>query len=523
MKLIQRIVFVFVTVLGLGLSVQAQKREMVQLEEAGSLIGGSKNGKEIRRLIGNVRFRQKETLLYCDSAHLYRETDFIEAYGNVKIVQGDSVTITGNNGTYDGRSKLAKMRGNVVLVDKTMTLRTEQLDYNMNTSQAFYPDNGVIVDGDNTLTSKQGYYDTRTKLFTFKQNVKIVNPKYTLTSESLQYNSITKITYFNTPTRIEGKDGTLVANEGEYNTATQISDFKGRSTVEYEKYTLTGDQLNYDRPNEVGIATGNVVLFAKEDSTIIEGDIGRYFGKEGISRVFGKAVMKNIVNKDTLYLTADTLLSVDDKIKGTKKIYAYNKVKIFKSDMQGKCDSLIYNFTDSTIYFYRDPVIWNEENQMSADSIFIQMANNKIDRMYLRTNAFVISQDTLANFNQMKGRQMVAFFNKQSKIERVNVTGNGENITFVLNDQNTDLRGMNRVECSNMVIKFVDSKMKYVSFNNKPDALFIPPHEIEEPSTRLKGFAWRTKERPLKRDVLVRQPESSPGVTMKPKKSNKGS
>jgi lipopolysaccharide export system protein LptA len=430
-------------------------------------------------------------------------------------VEGDSVTVTGNNGTYDGRSRLARMYGNVVLNDKQMTLTTEQLDYNMRNNVAFYPENGTIVDGENTLTSRQGYYNTNTKIFTFKENVKIVNPKYELTSESLTYNSITKVAYFNTPTRIVGEDGTLVANNGEYNTATGVSNFTSRSTVEYSKYTLTGDILNYDKTNQVGYAQGNVVMVAKEDSTVIEGDIGRYFGQQGISRVYGNAVAKNIVGGDTLYLTADTLLSVEDKEKKTRRMFAYNHVKIFKRDLQGKCDSLIYNYSDSTIYFYRDPVLWNESSQLTGDTINIQLANNKMDKMFLRTNAFVISLDSLKHYNQVKGRQMIAFFNQKSQMDRVNVNGNGENITFVLNDENTQLRGVNKVECSNMVLKFIEGKINRVAFLNKPDALFIPPHEIEEPSTRLKGFKWRVEEKPGKVDVDVRA-KVNPIVVEKP-------
>jgi lipopolysaccharide export system protein LptA len=489
----------------------------VQLEQASELIGEVRNGKEVRKIIGPARFRQNATLLYCDSAYLHQATDFIEAFGNVKIVEGDSVTVTGNNGTYDGRSRLARMYGNVVLNDKQMTLTTEQLDYNMQNNVAFYPDNGTIVDGENTLTSRQGYYDTRTKIFTFKENVKIVNPKYELTSESLTYHSNTKVAYFNTPTRIVGEDGTLVANNGEYNTATGVSNFTSRSTVEYSKYTLTGDILNYDKTNQIGYAEGNVVMVAKEDSTVIEGDIGRYFGQQGISRVYGNAVAKNIVNGDTLYLTADTLLSVEDKEKKTRRMFAYNHVKIFKRDLQGKCDSLIYNYSDSTIYFYRDPVLWNERSQLTGDTINIQLANNKMDKMFLRTNAFVISLDSIKNYNQMKGRQMVAFFNNKSQMDRVNVNGNGENITFVLNDENTEVRGVNKVECSNIIVRFKEGKVNSAAFLNKPDALFIPPHEVEEPSTRLKGFKWRVEEKPAKADVDVRA-GAKPKVVEKPAK-----
>ncbi len=285
MKILQTL-FIVTLLLVATFSSYAQTKDKVQLEQANDLIVEVKNGKEVRKIIGPARFRQKETLLYCDSAYLHPETDFIEAFGNVKIVQGDSVTVTGNTGTYDGRSRLAKMRGNVVMNDQKMTLNTEQLDYNMNTSVAYYPNNGTIVDAENTLTSLEGYYNTKTKIFIFKQNVNIVNPKYTLTSESIRYDANTKVAYFTSLTRIVGENGTLVAKEGDYNTVSGVSNFKGRSTIEYSKYTLTADVINHDKLNEIGYAEGNVVLVAKEDSTVIEGDIGRYFGKLGSSRVF---------------------------------------------------------------------------------------------------------------------------------------------------------------------------------------------------------------------------------------------
>jgi lipopolysaccharide assembly outer membrane protein LptD (OstA) len=145
MKIVNR-VFLFILLLLVSINGYTQDKDKVQLEEAAELIGEVRNGKEVRKIIGPARFRQNATLLYCDSAYLHQATDFIEAFGNVKIVEGDSVTVTGNNGTYDGRTRMARMYGNVVLTDRQMTLNTEQLDYNMKTSSAFYPNNGTIVD-----------------------------------------------------------------------------------------------------------------------------------------------------------------------------------------------------------------------------------------------------------------------------------------------------------------------------------------------------------------------------------------
>ncbi|MDJ1479292.1 OstA-like protein [Cytophagaceae bacterium YF14B1] len=489
----------------LTVPVLAQQKEKITLEFADSLIGAVKNGQETRRLIGNVRLRQGTTTINCDSAYLYNYKNFVEAFGHVRIVQNDSIVITGNNGTYDGQTKFAKMRENVVMNDGKKTLTTEQLDYDMRSNQAYYPNNGTIVEEDNTIVSKQGYYNTQTKVFTFEKDVVMTNPKYKLTSDKVIYDSHTKVAYFTTLTHIEGKDGTLVSTDGEYNTVSGQSVFRSRSSIDYDTYILTGDRLNYDKLNQLGVATGNVILFAKKDSVIVEGDTARYFGQAGISKVYGKALMKKLMKKDTLYITGDTLVSIEDKASNSKKIFAYFNVRIFKKDLQGKCDSLVYNQTDSTIQFYHDPVLWNDKSQLMADTMRIQLVNNAIDKMYLKTNSFVISLDTLKNYNQVKGRQMVAYFDTTSQLYRVTVNGNGENVTWVLNDQNTNIRGVNKVECSNMIINLTEGKVKRVAFLNKPDAVFIPPHEIVEPDTRLRGFKWREKEKPARKDVLVRE------------------
>jgi lipopolysaccharide export system protein LptA len=470
------------------------------------------NGVEVRKVKNNVRFRQKDVYLYCDSAFMYPVTNSIEAFSNVRITQGDTVTLTGDSLYYDGNTRYAKVRGNVVLQDRSMTLTSTSLDYDMNTSVAAYYNNGRIVDKENVLTSRQGFYNTRTKLFTFKQDVKVLNPKYEVSSDTLQYSSTSRLVYLKGPSTIVGKDGgTLYANEGTYNTATHVSNFQSRAMVDYGKYTLTANRLYYDQKNDAGFAEGNVESFSKVDNITVYGDFGRYAGRTGITKVYGKALMKNISGPgDTLYLAADTLVSIDPKKDTTakvptKKVLGFPNVQIFKADLQGKCDSLVYNFADSTIYFYRDPVMWSGGSQMEADSMHVQLANNKIDKLFLRVNSFVISEDSLRNYNQIKGKTLTALFNAKSKIERVNVDGNGESLYFALDDKDSLLIGMNKVQCSKMVIRFVQNKVNKISFITKPDALFIPPHEIEEPDRRLKGFLWRIKEKPSEEEVVHRR------------------
>jgi hypothetical protein len=187
---------------------------------------------------------------------------------------------------------------------------------------------------------------------------------------------------------------------------------------------------------------------------------------------------------------------------------AYNTVKIFKSDLQGLADSVEYRSIDSTIYFYQNPVLWSEGNQMTADSIKMLIKNNTIDKIFMNVNSFVISTDTLLNFNQIKGRRMTADFLNR-KINRVVVEGNGEAIYYILEEDESASSGLNRIICSNLTIRFKDGKVNNLSFYTQPEGRVIPPHEITEEDIRLKGFTWKEKEKPTKSDVKKEQRKKS--------------
>ncbi len=487
---------------------QKEKIEIIQ-PAPDYLEGVTIKGKQIRKLVGHVHLKQNTVLISCDSAYLNPVDNNAELFGNVRINQSDTITMTSDKAIYNGNTKSAKATGNVILTDPKSKITTEEMDFNMATNTAYYLSGGKIEDTESTLTSKRGYYNTKTKMASFRKEVVVNNPQFKMESDTLQYSTLTKMAYFEGPTSVTSKDGTLHTTNGEYNTLTQVSNFKSRTTVEYQKYKLTGDTLYNDKKNEIGLARGNVELFSKEDNVTILGDVGSFNGPKGISKVYGRPVMKSIVDKDTMYLTADTLIRVDNKINKEKKLFAFHKVRIFKSDMQGKCDSLIYNFSDSTIYFYKDPVLWNKENQMKADTIHVQMDNNKMDRMYLRTNAFVVSQDSLLNFNQIKGRNMMAKFDS-SEVKKIIIDGNAESIYFALNDTYTATTGMNKVICSKIIVSFSKNvlskknELDNIVYLKQPDATFTPPHEILEPMRRLKGFKWRASERPTKETVMVR-------------------
>ena len=481
--------------------VMAQKK--VHLKQADTAKRGKKGDERFDRLLGNVILVQNNTTIYCDSAHLYKKRNSVEAFGHVHIVEGDSIDITGARLEYDGNTKKAKLRNRVVFTKlATATLYTDNLDFSRPKNLAYYFNGGKLVDTTNTLTSNKGYYNTVSNLASFKKDVNVKNPDYTMYSDSLQYNSRTKIIYFVTDTKVIDKDSsTFVYNKGFYDTKTKVSDVK-KGTGESAEYTIVGDDYDFDGIMNVGKVRGNVVMTSKKENLQIHGQSSDYFKTKGITKVYNNAyVAKTTQDNDTLFMTADTLVSIDNDDETKKRILAYHNVKIYKKDMQGLADSLEYRPSDSTIYFYNKPVLWSEGNQMTADSIRMLIQHNTISKVYLVSNAFVIAQDTLKNYNQIKGRKMTAEL-VNNKINRVMVTGNGETLYHALTEDNKALMGVNKSISSKITIRFVDGKVNNLTFYVKPDAKFIPPHELKKDDKTLKGFEWKGDEKPLREDVV---------------------
>ncbi|MBX2962541.1 MAG: Organic solvent tolerance protein OstA [Cyclobacteriaceae bacterium] len=481
----------------------------VTLKQADQLIGGVKDGERFDRVIGNVIFEQNRTTIYCDSALFFRGKNIVEAFGRVRIIEGDSVTITAERAEYDGNIRLAKLRRNVVFTKLAMaTLYTDYLDFDRLKNEAYYFNKGRLVDSINVLTSFKGYYQVNTNIASFKQNVVVENPDYTMKSDSLQYNSRTKIIYFRTETTVIDKEGgTFTYEGGEYDTQSQQSDFK-KGLAESQSYTLTGNIIRLDDLRKFYTVKGNVVMTHKEENLVIYGDDAFFDKQNNIAKVYTNAWLTKVIDEgDTLFISADTLVSIDSDDPAKKRLLAYNRVKIFKSDIQGTADSLEYRQIDSIMFMYKSPALWTAGNQMTADSISMLIQNNTLSKVFLTVNAFVISTDTLKNYNQIKGRKMTASF-RNNQLHQVVVEGNGESVYFALEDKTNILMGMNKIICSNITIRFKDARVNNLSFYVRPEADFIPPHELIEDQKLLPGFNWKIENRPTKDEVVKSRPES---------------
>lgn len=462
---------------------------------------------EYTLLSGNVIFQHEDITLYCDSAHLYSESNSVDAFRNIHIKASDSLNIFGDSLRYNGNTKIAEIHKNVKLIDNQITLTTNHLTYNMKTKTGQYYDGGTIVDPENNLTSKKGFYYSDIKDFFFNDSVVLVNQEYTIYSDSLIYNTLNEISRFFGPTDIVSDENHIFTEKGWYNTKQNNAAFSKNSILKTKNQTLTGDSIYYNRASGFGLGFNNVVVTDSSRNTIIKGDFFRYDKKNQYSLATIRAIMIQVDNNyDSLFLHADTLIGTFDTLSEKAKVlFAYHKVKFYRNDLQGMCDSLIYNYADSTIHLYSNPVIWTEDKQLKADTIRIQLVNSKIDQMFLRKSCFVIANDdsTKGRFNQVKGVNMNGYFS-DGLLKKIKVFKNAETIYF-LRESNGMKSGTNKAISTNMTIDILDEKIFSITFIDKPEATLYPENELSQKDLFLKDFNWLEFLRPKnKNDIFPR-------------------
>ncbi|MEZ4799428.1 MAG: OstA-like protein [Flavobacteriales bacterium] len=467
---------------------------------------------DAQRVIGNVLFMYEGTRMMCDSAHIFKNDDF-HAFGKIQIIKPGEFTLTGGYLEVNQKEKIASVYNDVRLNDNEMTLTSNFLQYNLNTDVASYSNGGKIVStaNQNVLTSNSGSYHTKSETFYFKKNVVLKNPDYVVKSDTLKYNDITEVSYFFGPTTITGEDSFIYCENGWYDSKKDISQFNKNAIVRSEKTELKGDSIYYNGAIGFGEVFKNVSIRDTTTNYFISGNYGQYQKEEKISYVTDRALLTQIFEEgDSLYMHADTLRSIPDS---TDKniLLAYHNVRIFKSDLQGRCDSLSYSVADSILQFFTEPILWNGENQITGDSIRIFLRNKNIDQLLVKGNAFIISQSDSTKFNQIKGRKLTAQF-YDGDIRNIYVEGNGQLVYYPLDEKKDStgvlkekprVIGLNKGECSNINIEVENKQITKLRLEREANSLFSPMKKAKDPFLKMEGFEWKAALRPKSKEDLL--------------------
>lgn len=456
------------------------------------------------RIIGNVILSHDSAYLFCDSAYLNEIDNKVVAYGNVRVKLSDTLNLYSDSLRYNGNTRIAQANSNVRLVDNQTILTTDTLVYNRNTQIAQYDYWGKIVNDKNILVSQHGYYYTELKEFFFRRKVKLLNPDYTMDSDTLKYNTVSETAFFFGPTVIVSKDksDSIYCEKGWYDTRRDRARFRDRAKIYHKQSFLTGDSIYYERKSGFGQVFRNAVILDTVQNVMLTGNYGEMHREQGFAFMTLQAMAIMVEKKDSLFMHADTVRATFDSLQNINKITCFYKVKFFRYDLQGLCDSLIYLKSDSALTMYHDPVIWAEKNQLSADSIRLTIYNGQADSLKLYSSAFIIMKDDTSKFNQIKGRNILAKF-KNNELFKVNVVGNSETIYYV-RDEEKALIGINVVKASEMLIFLEKNDLRTITYIGSPEAHLFPEKILPENERKLKNFRWREDERPRrKNDIFI--------------------
>ena len=493
--------YLLVILLLLSNVIVAQKKTTIHILNADKADYDERLGRDVQRLIGNVIMRQDSTYFYSDSAYFNEKTKFFDGFGNVHIIVNDSVNIYSKLLKYNGETKFAELFYDVILKDDSTTLKTQYMTYDRVGHLATYPNNGTTTRNDKKLVSKKGYYRDDIKVLYFRKDVVGTMPDYKIVSDTLVYDTENEMMYFYGPTNIYNKENTLIGNYGWYNTETEFAYLDRRATLKNEEQSMTADTMYYNRKTGYAKALSDVVIVDTTNKATLKGEYAELWEKLGKCMITDSLRAYYYEEVDTLFATADSMYVYFDTISNdVQRINAFYNVRFFRNDVQGKCDSLHYIISDSTVYMRTEPVIWAENSQLSGDLIDIKVKGQAIENLMMHPNAFVIQQDSIKGFNQVKGKEITIYF-KDKDIDNMYNKGNAETI-YWLRDDDGSLIGINISQSDEMDIKIKDREMSKIKHYNNIKETLYPEKQLKDGMEHLKGFLWQEDKKPVRREFF---------------------
>lgn len=454
-------------------------------------------------VVGNVKFRHDSMYMFCDSAYYYDKTGSFEAFSNVRMEQGDTLFIYGDHLFYNGETQLAELRRNVRMENRNTQLYTDSLNYDRVANLGYYFEGGTLMDEENVLSSDWGEYSPVTKESVFNYNVKLLNPKFTLTSDTLRYNTQSKLARIVGPSDIVNDSSRIYSELGFYNTTTGKAQLLNRSVLTNGTRTLVADSIDYDREAGISKAFFDVVATDTLNKNRLTCEYGYYDDRRKFAFATEKAVAIDYSQGDSLFLHADTLFVRTFHL-GTDSMYrqmqAYHKSRFYRTDVQGVADSIVFNSKDSCLTLYRDPIVWNKEQQLVGERIHVYMNDSTIDWAHIVNQALSVEKlDSV--YNQVTGKEIKAFF-EAGKMRRVNVSGSVRLVYYPMEKDSTFV-GMNVSETSELDMFLKEQKIEKIIMRPKSTGTLYPMTQIPAGKDKLDNFVWFDYIRPLnKKDIF---------------------
>ena len=506
---------------------QQTKKTRIDLLHADQAQADKQARPDVQVLVGSVKLRHEGMLMYCDTAYLFEKSNSVEAFGNVRMEQGDTLFIYGDHLYYDGMSQLAMLREHVRMINRNSELTTDSLNYDRVLDLGYYFEGGTLTDEENVLTSIWGEYSPTTKLAIFNHEVRLVNPRFTLTSDTLKYSTATKVATILGPSDIVSEENHIYSERGIYNTQTEQAELLDRSVLTNQGKRLTGDSLFYDRKSGFGEAFQQVVMNDTVNRNMLTGNYCFYNELTGHAIATDRAVAIDYSQGDSLFMHGDTLRLLTYHINTDsvfRELRVYHHVRAYRSDVQAVCDSLVYNSKDSCMTMYRDPIIWHGEQQLLGEEVKVYTNDSTIRWAHVINQALVVEQKDTIHYNQVSGKEMKAYF-VDGEMRQVDVNGNVLVVFYPIDDKDSTFIGLNHAEGGFLRMLLKERRMDQGAFIGKAGGTLYPMSQIPPDQYRLATFAWFPEIRPRNKEDIFewrgkpmgqelkksdRKPQSSP-------------
>jgi len=441
--------------------------------------------------------------MWCDRAYHYKKEDSISAFGKVIIKQGDTIQLTSKVANYSGKTQLAFTAGDVVLTEPKSTLRTDTLYFDKLKQQAYYKTGGVVNHEDNIINSSIGRYFMDSQKYQFIGNVDIKNPKYTLNSSQLDFYSDSGIAYMYGKSIIKHQGSTIHCERGYYDTNADLGYFVKNSKIYYNNRIFEGDSMYFNQKKHFASATNNIKVTDTTNHSIITGHYAEIFKEKDSVFITKRALVKSLQQNDSIYIHADTLM-VTGKPEN-RVIRGFKNAKLYKLDMNGKCDSIYINQKTGITKLIRKPVLWSGDNQMIGDTIQLinNLETNKLDSLKVFYNTFLVNKDSISGYNQCKGKELIGLFNEDNKLYNIDINKNAEFI-FYARQESGDLIGIDKRISGSINLKLVDNEIEEMTNIGSPEGELTPDSMYPKNARELRGFNWRGDERILSVEDLFK-------------------
>lgn len=496
----------------------------------------------------NVRLIDKQVTLITDSLD-YNMMNDLASYNYSGTVKDTTNVLTSVIGQYYVNEKKAYFKTKVDGVTKEYKIKSDTLIYFTDTRKVFIEGPTHIFNEKDTLYAEYGWYDSLKSYAKLTKKPRIWNINQKVKADSIFYDKVNGEGLAMGHARIQDIENSIIVtgNRVQYNDLTKIASATDSAVlIQYSKTdslylhadlletmpdTTTTPKIHSAKKLPKGITNNNNYIdsiamvrskeqnpapdslkaeSAKTDSLLIESAPKEKMAEQSLlpDSLSNRAIANDSLKTDTIAAN-----------KNARLVLAYHKVRFYRDDFQGKCDSLAYWSKDSTIQFFTDPVIWSNKNQISAKYIEMVNRSKDPDEIHLNNDAFIIAlEDDSLRFNQIKGKNMVGYIRK-NKLSKIDVTGNGQSNYYAHGDKG-EIIGLNKAVSSDITIYMNDGKVKKIVMIQSPEGELKPMEEIQSGDKFLPGFLWQEEIRPKKKEDIFIYPSTMGTVDSPPKVSD---